>query len=103
IGHACEIETSIGLYLFENLVKMENVKEEAKTGSTNLPRGIETPVDWQAYALQLYLGDPRLATREKGGIIVDKLVEFLVDAIRRIKYDENVPRILDEFYRKAYG
>ncbi|MEM2981408.1 MAG: creatininase family protein [Thermoproteota archaeon] len=102
IGHACEVETSIGLYLFEKLIKMENVKDEAKTGSTGLPTGVETPVDWQSYALQLYLGDPRLATSDKGRIIVEKLVDFLVDAIRRVKQDAKVPRILDEFYRTAY-
>jgi len=101
-GHACERETSMGLYLFENLIKMENVKQEAIIGSTGLT-GIETPVDWQAYAIQLYLGDPRLATREKGKILVEKLVEFVADAIRRIKQDEKVPRILDDFYKKAYG
>lgn len=102
IGHACEVETSIGLYLFEKLIKLENVKKEAKTGSTGLPTGVETPVDWQAYALQLYLGDPRLSTSEKGRIIVEKLVDFLADAIRRVRQDEKVPRILDEFYRMAY-
>jgi len=101
-GHACERETSMGLYLFENLIKMENVKQEAKIGGTGL-RGIETPVDWQAYATQLYLGDPRLATREKGRILVEKLVDFVADAIRRVKQDEKVPAILDDFYRRAYG
>lgn len=101
-GHACERETSIGLYLFENLIKMDNVKQEAKIGSTNLP-GIETPVDWQAYAIQLYLGDPRLATKDKGKILVEKLVDFIADSIRRVKRDERVPIILDDFYRRAYG
>jgi creatinine amidohydrolase/Fe(II)-dependent formamide hydrolase-like protein len=92
----------MGLYLFENLIKMENVKQEAKTGGTNLP-GVETPVDWQAYAVQLYLGDPRLATKEKGRILVERIIDFVADAIRRIKQDEKVPLILDDFYRKAYG
>lgn len=101
-GHACERETSMGLYLFENLIKMENVKQEAIIGSTGLT-GIETPVDWQAYAVQLYLGDPRLATKEKGKILVEKLVDFVADAIRRIKQDEKVPTILDDFYKRAYG
>ena len=103
VGHACELETSLGLYLFGDLIKMENVKREAEVGSTHLPRGIETSVDWQAYALQLYLGDPRKATKEKGKLIVEKLVEFLADVIKRIKQDANVPRILDDFYRRAYG
>lgn len=102
VGHACELETSIGLYLFGDLIKMENVQHEAEVGSTDLPKGIETSVDWQAYAVQLYLGDPRKATEEKGRIIVDKLVEFLADAIKKIKQDAEVPRILDDFYRRAY-
>jgi creatinine amidohydrolase len=101
-GHACERETSMGLYLFENLIKMENVKQEAEIGGTGLP-GVETPVDWQAFATQLYLGDPRLATREKGKILVDSLVDFIADAIRRVKEDEKVPLILDDFYKRAYG
>lgn len=101
-GHACERETSIGLYLFKDLIKMERIEKGAETGSTGLPK-IETPVDWQAFAIQLYLGDPRLATAEKGKILVDRLVEFIADAIRRVKYDEEVPRILDDFYRRAYG
>ncbi|MBO3799997.1 MAG: creatininase family protein [Candidatus Brockarchaeota archaeon] len=102
IGHACELETSMGLFLFENLIKMENVKREARAGSTNLD-GIETPVNWQAYAIDLYTGDPRLATKEKGKILIEKLVDFVAEAIRRIKQDEKVPRILDDFYKRAYG
>jgi len=102
VGHACELETSVGLYLFENLVKMGNIKREAELGSTNLPKGIETPVDWQAYALELYLGDPRLATKEKGKMLVDKLVDFLADAIRMIRRETHVSGILDDFYRRAY-
>jgi creatinine amidohydrolase len=101
-GHACEVETSIGLHLFGDHVKMDNVKREAKLGSTGLPKGIETPIDWQAYAVDLYIGDPRHATKEKGKILVDKMIEFLADAIRTIKNDTKVPQILDEYYKKAY-
>jgi len=99
-GHAGEIETSIGLYLFGDLVKMENVKGEAKVGSTNLPREIETPADWPARALQLYIGDPTLASKEKGEKIVEKFIEFLVEVIRKIKRDEHIPSVLDEFYER---
>ena len=102
VGHACELETSVGLYLFGNLIEMENIKREAKVGGTDLPKGIETPIDWQAYATELYLGDPRLATKEKGKALVEKLVDFLADVIRIIKEETNVPSILDDFYRKAY-
>ncbi|MDH5795362.1 MAG: creatininase family protein [Candidatus Bathyarchaeota archaeon] len=102
VGHACEVETSLGLFLFEDLVKMERIEREAKLGSTKLPQGIETPVDWQAYATELYLGDPRHATREKGEKLVKAMVEYLADAIRTIKQEGNVPMILDDFYKRAY-
>jgi creatinine amidohydrolase len=102
-GHACEIETSMGLYLFEDFVKMGNIKRAAKHGSTGMPSGIETSVDWQAYALDLYIGDPRFATKEKGKKLVEKLAEFVADTIKQIKNDANVPRILDDFYKRAYG
>jgi creatinine amidohydrolase len=102
-GHACEIETSIGLHLFGDHIKMGNIKREAKLGSTGLPKGIETPFDWQAYAVELYVGDPRYATKEKGKILVDKMVDFLADAIKTIRNETKVPQILDEYYKKAYN
>jgi len=102
VGHACEVETSVGLFFFEDLIKMERVKHEAKVGSTQLPHGIETPVDWQAHAVELYLGDPRYATKEKGKMFVEKFIKFLVDALRKIKQESHVPSILDDFYRRAY-
>ncbi len=102
-GHACEIETSIGLHLYGSHVKMSNVKREGKLGSTGLPKGIETPFDWQAYALDVYVGDPRHATKEKGKILVDKMVEYLAEAIKAIRNDAVVPKVLDEYYRKAYN
>jgi len=102
-GHACEIETSIGLYLFGNHIKMGNIKREAKLGSTGLPKGIETPFDWQAYAVDLFIGDPRYATKEKGKKLVDKMVEYLADTIKTIRKETEVPRLLGEYYRKTYG
>lgn len=102
-GHACEIETSIGLYLYGNHVKMGNVKREGKLGSTGLPKGIETPFDWPAYALDVYVGDPRYATKKKGKVLVDKMVEYLAEAIKAIHNDKQVPKIMDDFYKKAHG
>jgi len=101
-GHACEVETSLGLYLFQESIKLERIEREAELGSTGLPQGIETPVDWQAYAAELYLGDPRHATREKGKMLVERFADYLADVIRTIKQETKVPRILDDFHRRAY-
>jgi len=64
IGHACEIETSIALYLFPGLCRLYKVKRPATTGRKP-PRGVETAVDWSGYAVEGYLGDPRKASSKK--------------------------------------
>ncbi|RJS83773.1 hypothetical protein CW706_05615 [Candidatus Bathyarchaeota archaeon] len=79
----------------------DKLQREAEIGSTGLTQGIETPVDWQAYAVQLYLGDPRKASVEKGEKIVNRIVEYLVDVIRRIKHDEKMPVIIDDFLSES--
>jgi len=102
-GHACVVETSRVLALFGNLVKMENVKHVAETGSTNLPKGVMNPYWWQAYCKELYLGDPRLATAEKGKLLNEVFVENVVKAIRAVKEDEITPVVADDFHRRAFA
>jgi len=38
-----------------------------------------------------------------GKEVVEKLVNFLANAIRAIKEDRNVPEILNDFYERAHG
>jgi creatinine amidohydrolase len=101
-GHACVIETSTVLALFKDLVKMDHVKHPARTGSTDLPKEIMSPYWWQARCLELYLGDPRLATEEKGKIIIEAMVANIAKAIKSVKEDVITPKVADDFKRRAF-
>jgi creatinine amidohydrolase len=101
VEHACEIETSIVLYLFSNLVKLSNVTREAKVAPSNLPDDVKTQVSWQSYCLEGYVGDPRRASVEKGRILVRKWVDGVAKLIRAAREDTISPGVLDEYYRRA--
>jgi creatinine amidohydrolase len=101
-GHACVIETSRALALFEGLVKLEAVDHPARTSADGLPKGVISPYWWQAKALELYLGDPRLATAEKGKVLNDIMVENIVRAIRSVKDDSITPKVADDFAKRAF-
>ena len=103
-GHACEMETSFGLYLFPELVKMDQVPP---TSFSNLRRnqalqevGVYTPMDWYAMYPAMYVGEPGKATAAKGEAMVNYRVESLVEIIRRVKADTITPALQREFQRR---
>ena len=102
IGHACEIETSLVLYVNSKLVRLERVKGEAKLGKLRVNEFVETPIDWQRYAIMGYVGDPRKASKEKGKVLLDFWIKKVVDIIRDIRNDKEYEKTLEEYYGKAY-
>jgi len=100
-GHAGEIETSIMLYLFPNLVKMERIKGEAKLGRSEVVDFTNTLVDWISYALEGYVGNPTKATASKGEILFNAFVKILTNIIKKIKEDKMYEKILREYYERA--
>lgn len=101
VGHACEIETSLALYLYPHLCRMERVKGPAKLGPEHVVEGVRTMADWVSYAVEGYIGDPRAATPEKGRKIFEAWVRKVAEVLEKIRRDELYERILDEFYLKA--
>lgn len=78
--HACEIETSIMLYLAEEYVDMSkaicdipNIDEEADV----------SPTPWKAFTQTAVLGDATKATKEKGKIIVETALDKMAYMLRR--------------------
>lgn len=78
--HACEIETSIMLYLAEEHARMDkaicdipNISEEADF----------TPTPWEDFTKSAVLGDATLATKEKGEKIVETAIEKMVQMIEK--------------------
>ena len=86
-SHADEIETSIMLYIAPDVVRMERAErdihpERGEGGLRRDPRaqtGIHSPTG--AY------GDPTLATREKGQVLVEGMVEFLAAQVRALSVE----------------
>lgn len=72
-GHAGEAETSIMLALKPNLVKMERAEGE----SPEFPNFIVETSGKKWMRTGVIRGEPRLATKEKGEVIVNRLVENL--------------------------
>ena len=98
-GHACEIETSVSLYLFPELCRMERVPEGFSSSRKDYDVSpAATSVDWFASYPNAYVGDARKASAEKGRRIVEAQVERLVELIRKVKRDQKVPGKMREFY-----
>ncbi|HDD64286.1 MAG TPA: creatininase family protein [Thermoprotei archaeon] len=101
IGHACEIETSLIMHVRPNLCKLNRVKGEAKLGVEKVVEGVEAMVDWISYAIEGYVGNPLLASKDKGEKLFNAWVRGLVEIIRNIKSDKQYPKILEQYYRNS--
>ena len=83
VGHACEIETSLYLYLRQELVDMSAAVKDLRIPPTRLPTG--GPVYfWPVFdpGTTGVAGDPTLATAEKGKAILDVITKNLADFVR---------------------
>ena len=82
-GHAGELNTSVMLHLYPDLVHMDQAQAQKAAGVLD-PSGVVRPYRFSSVAPNASLGDPALATAEKGRDIVelavDRLVEYLTDA-----------------------
>lgn len=81
--HACELETSYMLHLAPGSVDME----QARANRPTLPDDIDvTPTPWHTFSPDSpVLGDPTLATAEKGKAIVDVAVARIVELIEQAR------------------
>lgn len=101
-GHACEIETSISLYLFPELCRMDRVPKGYRSSRKRFNVGLaKTPIDWFASYPEAYIGDARKASAEKGRRLTEAQVERLVQIIRSIKKDRKVIDTIRDYNRRA--
>jgi creatinine amidohydrolase len=99
VSHACEMETSLMLYLDPDHVQMDQARAEMP-----FPRGKyywrdaarRAPMDivgwWSSYSDTGTSGDPTLATRDKGSYVFNAEVERLVEFIAEYRSLEWRPR-----------
>ena len=80
-GHACEMETSVDLYLHPERVNMDLAVEEYIPWQ----KGFEWFIgDMHATNPQGVHGDPKKASAEKGKLIVDAIVEALAQVLKKM-------------------
>ena len=97
-GHACEIETSIALYVFPRLCHMDRVRGKVYPRQKDLDLGpASTPADWAAHYPHYAVGDASKASAEKGEKIMKAWVDTVVDVIRKVKRDDIVEKIMAKF------
>lgn len=77
--HACEIETSLLLYLSPEDVNMNLAISE----SPEIPMIADfTPTPWETFTDTTVLGDAKLATQEKGKFLITKTLELATEMIK---------------------
>ena len=95
--HANEMETSVALHLFPDLVRMDRASDGStrNTDFEAINRGwVRISRPWHLLTKDSTCGDPRKATAEKGAHYVDLAVERIAQFLRQLSsvpYDENFP------------
>ncbi len=99
IGHACEYETAMMLYLQPELVQMDKaVKEMGQLSLKYFSWDHPTPsafawMDWWSrFSRTGIAGDPTVATREFGEFLFNATVERMIELIREFKQIPIRPR-----------
>ncbi|MDH7570844.1 MAG: creatininase family protein [Armatimonadota bacterium] len=99
MAHACELETSLFLYLEPHSVRREEVRREMGHPVTpfhwmDLIDGppIQLTYWWSTFSESGVMGDPTLATAHKGEVIFEAVVEQLVRLARTFRTQKVPPR-----------
>jgi|Deesub1362B_J571_1020462.scaffolds.fasta_scaffold00003_563 creatinine amidohydrolase len=86
-GHAGEFETSVALYIYPDKVAKKKIRKP-KLRKLSLPYSnpnekvrVYLPINWEEYTDNGVLGDPTLASAEKGGILINALLDRIIQFI----------------------
>src|ERR1700734_1993515 len=102
MAHACELETSLYLYLDPTRVQMDKAEKEIGMPPSRFiwmdlmnPSPVLLMDRWSRFSKSGVVGDPTLATREKGEKIFNAVVAALVELVREFKtYNRGSPQDL---------
>jgi creatinine amidohydrolase len=92
MAHACELETSLYLYLDPARVQMDKARKEIGMPPSRfvwMDLMSSSPVllmdQWSRFSKSGVVGDPTLATQQKGEKVFQAVVEALVELVREFK------------------
>jgi creatinine amidohydrolase len=98
MAHACELETSLYLYLDPARVQMDKAEKEIGMPPSRfiwMDLMSASPVllmdQWSRFSKSGVVGDPTLATPEKGKIVFEAVVAALVEFVREFKSYDRAP------------
>jgi creatinine amidohydrolase len=98
MAHACELETSLYLYLDPTRVQMDKAQKEIGMPPSRfiwMDLMSASPVllmdRWSRFSKSGVAGDPTLATREKGEAVFEAVVAALVEFVREFKTYDRAP------------
>jgi len=102
MAHACELETSVYLYLDPARVQMDKARKEIGISPTRfiwMDLLMSSPLllmdRWTRFSKTGVAGDPTLATAEKGKKVFEAVVAALIDLVREFKnYDRGTAQDL---------
>jgi len=100
MSHACELETSVYLYLDGHRVQMDKARKETDQPASEFiwndltdPGPVRMMDYWTRFSKSGVNGDPTLATAEKGRIIFEAVVRNFVRLAREFKNRPNGERV----------
>lgn len=103
-GHACEFETSLNMAAHPELVRLDLLGEKTfptqpspQVGSTL------TPVEWTARHPEMAVGEPQMATAEKGAQIAELWLAGILHDLRRIKQDTLTREAMQAYIQGVNG
>lgn len=85
VGHACEFETSMMLFLRPELVRKNEIADDELNPSLSELSSVYIPLDMKRQTRQGGTGQPTLATAEKGERLLNAVVAKGVETIQRLK------------------
>ncbi|NMB97739.1 MAG: creatininase family protein [Clostridiaceae bacterium] len=104
-GHACELETSLFMACCPGKVKLEYVPQQPVLPQKRFKHlkdeGINNALWWYADYPENVVGDASYASKEKGKVILDIYSGSLARAIKRVKEDNEAPRLQNEFLERV--
>jgi len=86
-GHACELETSVGLALGQRLLmdKAEDWKPEYSSIDPKYRGKVAAAYSFDEVTSIGSLGEPKKATKKKGNVLVEAVVDDLAEFIEYLK------------------
>jgi creatinine amidohydrolase len=87
VGHACEFETSLMLYLRPELVRKPEISDDGLRDASDALRNVYRPLDMKRQTRQGGTGFPSLATAEKGKLLLDTIVSQGMEAVKALRLE----------------